>query len=131
MRLPGLGGQLYDKARGSPAGLVVIALAIGITAGVGAILFRDLIVWLTVLFTGHPDFSVADRQPYRRLPEIGRWFVLLVPVVGGLIYGPLIERFAREARGHGVPEVMLAVAAGGGRIRPRVSRSSGCPASTA
>jgi CIC family chloride channel protein len=40
-------------------------------------------------------------------------------VVGGLLYGPLIERFAREARGHGVPEVMLAVAERGGRIGPR------------
>src|SRR5690242_10991088 len=30
-------------------------------------------------------------------------------------------RFAREARGHGVPEVMIAVAENGGRIRPQVS----------
>jgi CIC family chloride channel protein len=41
--------------------------------------------------------------------------------VGGLIYGPLIHFFAREARGHGVPEVMLAVAERGGRIRPQVA----------
>ena len=31
---------------------------------------------------------------------------MLAPVVGGLLYGPLIHCFAREARGHGVPEVM-------------------------
>ena len=58
-------------------------------------------------------------------------FVLLedfgVPVPGetvliaGAVYGPLIQRFAREARGHGVPEVMLAVAENGGRIRPPVT----------
>lgn len=41
--------------------------------------------------------------------------------MGGLLYGPLIEWGAREARGHGVPEVMLAVAEKGGRIRPRVA----------
>ena len=46
---------------------------------------------------------------------------MVIPVVGGLIYGPLIYRFAREARGHGVPEVMIAVADEGGRIRPQVS----------
>ena len=39
---------------------------------------------------------------------------------GGLIVGPLIYFFAREAKGHGVPEVMEAVALRGGRIRPRV-----------
>jgi CIC family chloride channel protein len=49
------------------------------------------------------------------------WFVLVVPVLGGLMYGPLIYRFAREARGHGVPEVMLAVSENGGRIRPPVT----------
>ena len=42
-------------------------------------------------------------------------------MLGGLLYGPLIQRFAREARGHGVPEVMLAVAENGGRIRPPVT----------
>jgi CIC family chloride channel protein len=42
-------------------------------------------------------------------------------VIGGALYGPLIYRFAREARGHGVPEVMIAVAENGGRIRPQVS----------
>ena len=47
---------------------------------------------------------------------------MVIPVVGGLLYGPLIYRFAREARGHGVPEVMIAVAENGGRIRPQVSR---------
>jgi hypothetical protein len=44
-----------------------------------------------------------------------------IPVAGGLVYGPLIYRYAREARGHGVPEVMIAVAGNGGRIRPQVS----------
>ena len=35
--------------------------------------------------------------------------------------GPLIYYFAREAKGHGVPEVMAAVALRGGVIRPRVA----------
>ena len=46
---------------------------------------------------------------------------MVIPVIGGLLYGPLIYRFAREARGHGVPEAMIAVADSGGRIRPQVS----------
>jgi CIC family chloride channel protein len=47
--------------------------------------------------------------------------VLLAPVVAGLVYGPLVHFFAREARGHGVPEVMYAVARRGGRIAPQVA----------
>jgi CBS domain-containing protein len=42
-------------------------------------------------------------------------------VVAGLIYGPLVQKFAPEARGHGVPEVMYAVAERGGRIPAQVS----------
>src|SRR6185437_12285304 len=45
----------------------------------------------------------------------------LIPCIGGIVYGPLIYHYAREARGHGVPEVMIAVAENGGRIRPQVS----------
>ena len=41
--------------------------------------------------------------------------------MAGLLYGPLVHFFAREARGHGVPEVMYAVARRGGRIAPQVA----------
>ena len=47
--------------------------------------------------------------------------MVLAPALGGLVYGPLVQRFAPEARGHGVPEVMLAVAERSGRIRYRVA----------
>ena len=45
---------------------------------------------------------------------------LIPPVIGGMIVGPLIYFFAREAKGHGVPEVMEAVALKGGVIRKRI-----------
>lgn len=51
----------------------------------------------------------------------GPYYIILIPAVGGLFFGPLIYFFAREAKGHGVPEVMEAVAIRGGRIRPRVA----------
>jgi len=122
LRLPGnLGRRVYDWARGSQAGHVALALAVGAGAGAGAVFFRYLIQWFTVLFTGYPDYGGAGRVQNPFLPWLGIWFVVLAPVVGGLLYGPLIEWGAREARGHGVPEVMLAVAAEGGRIRPRVA----------
>ncbi len=52
---------------------------------------------------------------------LGKYYIILIPALGGLIVGPLIYFFAREAKGHGVPEVMIAVAKNGGRIRPRVA----------
>ncbi len=84
-------------------------------------LFRELIRWFTLLFTGHNDYSAAGHAVNPNVPWLGIYFVLLAPVLGGVIYGPLIQRFAPEARGHGVPEVMLAVAERGGKIRPQVA----------
>jgi CIC family chloride channel protein len=107
--------------RGSATGLVPLALIVGAGAGGGAVLFRYLILWVTELATGRRDYSNAGHVGSPHLPGLGIYFVLLVPVIGGLIYGPLIDRFAKEARGHGVPEVMLAVAERGGRIGPGVA----------
>jgi CIC family chloride channel protein len=101
--------------------MVVMALSIGIGGGLGAVAFRWLIFGVTWLVTGHEQFGQAGLAPSLHLPWLGIWFVLLVPVLGGLLYGPMIQRFAREARGHGVPEVMIAVAEDGGRIRPQVT----------
>ena len=106
---------------GARLGLVLMALVVGAGAGLGAAAFRWLIYAFTWLATGHDQFGQQGHAASLHLPWLGIWFVLVIPVVGGLLYGPLIQRFAREARGHGVPEVMLAVAENGGRIRPQVT----------
>lgn len=106
---------------GSRSSLVALALLVGVGAGFGAIAFRWLIGHATQLFTGTSDYSAAGRVPHPGLPWLGVFFVVLTPVVGGLVYGPLVDRFAREARGHGVPEVMYAIANRGGRIPGRVA----------
>jgi chloride channel protein, CIC family len=114
-------GPATGWLRGSRMGLVVMALLVGGGAGLGAVVFRWLIFGFTWLATGHQQFGQQGRVGSLHLPWLGIGFLLVVPVVGGLIYGPLIQRFAREARGHGVPEVMISVAEDGGRIRPPVT----------
>ena len=73
------------------------------------------------MLSGHPDYSAAGHAPHPWVPWLGPWFVVLAPAVAGLLYGPLIYRYAREARGSGVSQVMRAVAENGGRIRPAVA----------
>jgi CIC family chloride channel protein len=102
--------------------LVLLSLAVGIGAGLAAVAFRWLIVGATQLFSGSADYAGTQGHPANHwVPWLGPAFVVLAPAVGGLIYGPLVHRFAREARGHGVPEVMYAVARKGGRIKGRVA----------
>ena len=107
--------------RGSRAGLFVVAVLVGAGSGLGAVAFRYLIYFFTWLATGHVQFGQAGYTGSAHLPWLGLGFFVVIPVAGGLVYGPLIYRYAREARGHGVPEVMVAVAERGGRIRPQVS----------
>ncbi len=107
--------------REAKGGLLVLALLVGSGAGLGAIAFRWLIRTFTGLLSGHADYAAAGHAANAHVPWLGRWFVLLAPVAAGLLYGPLVQRFAREARGHGVPEVMYAVARRGGRIAPQVA----------
>ena len=116
-----LRGWAGSWLRGSRPGLFILALLVGIGSGLGAVAFRYLINAFTWVATGHAAFGQQGRVASTHLPWLGLAFFVVIPVIGGLIYGPLIYRFAREARGHGVPEVMIAVAENGGRIRPQVS----------
>jgi CIC family chloride channel protein len=88
------------------------ALIVGIGTGLGAVAFRFLI--RGVEWVGYDWFPSITQQ-------WGKAYVVIIPAIGGLIVGPLIYFFAREAKGHGVPEVMEAVALRGGRIRPVVA----------
>jgi CIC family chloride channel protein len=112
---------LLGALRVSPWGLAVLAVLVGVGAGLGSIVFRWLITTFTGVFAGHRDYAAAGHAANPHVPWLGVGFVVLAPAVGGLLYGPLVDRFAKEARGHGVPEVMLAVARRGGRINPAVA----------
>ena len=116
----GLNRSMNALAAGR-GGLVVLALLVGAGAGLGAIVFRWLIKTFTQAFSGHADYSAAGHAANPHAPGLGMWFLLFTPVLAGLIYGPLVYKFAPEARGHGVPEVMYAVARKGGRIGPQIA----------
>jgi CIC family chloride channel protein len=107
--------------RSSDAGLLVLALIVGAGAGGGAVGFRWLIKVFTLALSGHSDYAGLGHIANPHVPGLGRYFVIFAPVVAGLLYGPLVYFFAKEARGHGVPEVMFAVSRRGGRIAPQVA----------
>ena len=114
-------GRAAGWLQAGRGGLFLLALLVGAGSGLGAVVFRYLIYFVTWAATGHSQFGQQGHAGSAHLPWLGLGFFVVIPAMGGLLYGPLIYRFAREARGHGVPEVMIAVADNGGRIRPQVS----------
>jgi CIC family chloride channel protein len=95
--------------------LLGFALVIGLLAAFGALAFRSLIELFQYVFWA-PGASFVDRvaaSPW--------WLKMGVPVAGGLVAGPLIHSFGQEAKGPGVPEVILSVTARQSTIRHRVT----------
>ncbi|MBI4775895.1 MAG: chloride channel protein [Deltaproteobacteria bacterium] len=93
----------------------LLAIIIGILGGYGAVLFRHLIRGVQFLFyqNGSDFLQFAAEVPF--------YIKIAMPALAGAIVGPLVHFWAREAKGHGVPEVMEAVALKGGVIRRRVA----------
>ncbi|MEE9608439.1 MAG: chloride channel protein [Myxococcota bacterium] len=109
--------------------MVLVAVGCGLAGALGAVLFRFLIAFVqAAFFEGVAGVEALFEQgllaegsdPLTIAREVEWYWRLLLPAAGGLIVGPLIYFFAREAKGHGVPEVMAAVALRGGVIRRRV-----------
>lgn len=99
--------------------LAGLATTVGILVGIGAILFRYLLAFTNNIFLeGRIGFDYDPFAPF--LTSLG-WIAVFTPAIGGLIAGLLIYKFAQEAKGHSVPEVMEAMSTNEGKIRPRVA----------
>jgi CIC family chloride channel protein len=94
--------------------MAVLAVVVGTAGGFGAVGFRYLINFFQTLAYG------SSRELLDIITQTPWYLRLLIPTVGGLIIGPLVYFWAREAKGHGVPEVMEAVALKSGLIRKRL-----------
>ena len=94
--------------------LTLLAVLVGFLAGLASIAFRFMIQFFQQQLWRAPTIiSAVSSQPW--------YLTVLIPALGGLLVGPLIYYGAREAKGHGVPEIMEALIFRGGRIRNRVS----------
>ena len=94
--------------------MAVLAAIVGLAGGFGAIGFRYLIrVFQAVSYGSDGNLlELASSTPW--------YFRIWIPALGGLVVGPVVYFLAREAKGHGVPEVMEAVTLRSGMIRKRV-----------
>ncbi len=96
--------------RVTPSGPMLLglaAMAVGLAAGAGIWLFKQMIGWA---------HTAAFEWLAGALGRLGPWTVALLPAVGGLVVGWLWQRFVGHERYHGVAGVMEAVALAGGRL---------------
>ena len=94
-----------------------LAAAVGLVAGLVAYILYKLIGLFTNLFFFH-EWSTTFRSVGGH--HLG-WWVILVPVVGGLIVGVMAKYGSSKIKGHGIPEAMEAVLVNRSRIEPKVA----------
>ncbi len=94
--------------------MVLLAILVGLLGGLCAVGFRKFIELVQVQAWQMNAFTLDGIRAHPT------WQIVLIPAVGGLLVGLITHFFAKEAKGHGVPEVMEAVMLRGGRIRARV-----------
>ncbi len=100
------------KIKSSTWVAVIVSLLVGSLAGLFAVVFRVMIGWSS------KGYTATASSLFHFLP--GNTWKIFIPALAGLVVGPLVYFFAREAKGHGVPEVMESVALKGGKMRMRV-----------
>ncbi|MEO8849846.1 MAG: chloride channel protein [Casimicrobiaceae bacterium] len=97
--------------------VAALGAVIGAFATVSAALLLDLIRLFTNLFF-FGTLSIANRSPAEN--ALGAW-VIVVPVLGGLVVG-LMARFGSEKiRGHGIPEAIEAILFGKSKMSAKVA----------
>ena len=112
------GGMALQSTPGYRLGFVsVVAAVIGFTAGLIAFVLYNLIGLFTNLAFYH-DWSFHFRSPEAN--QLGPW-VIVIPVVGGLIVGVMAKYGSEKIKGHGIPEAMEAVLTSRSRIEAKVA----------
>jgi CIC family chloride channel protein len=94
-----------------------LAAGIGLIAGLVAYVLYKLIGLFTNLFFFH-TWSTTFKSVGSH--HLGAW-VILVPVIGGLIVGVMAKYGSSKIKGHGIPEAMEAVLTNRSRIEPKVA----------
>ncbi len=99
--------------------IIAMATVLGVAAGFIAEILRRLIAGVTNLaFFGR--FSFHEATPGDAVPHLGLW-VVIIPVIGGIIVGFMARYGSRAIRGHGIPEAMEQVLTNESRIPPRIT----------
>ncbi len=94
-----------------------VALVIGVGATFLAVILLRLIAISTNLFYYH-QFSLVSVSPAGS--SLGHWMII-VPVIGGLLVGVMARFGSDKIRGHGIPEAIEAILLNRARVDPKIA----------
>src|SRR4051794_41653266 len=107
---------------------VLLLGAMAVVIGAVSAFVAYALLWLIAVITNiafFGRFSSTLTPPSHN--HLGPW-ILVVPVIGGLIVGLMARYGSERIRGHGIPEAMEAILIGGGRMEAQdAGRKAGSP----
>ncbi len=128
-----IAGQIGDVVQSCKTGWLVlrhrgpskiqfwfIALMVGIAAGGAAVGFRIAIEWLQGVLYNAKD--VRSLQEF--IADVEWYFILLIPVAGGLLTGIVLHVFTPDGRARSVADVIEGAAMNNGRVGIRSGLAS-------
>jgi H+/Cl- antiporter ClcA/CBS domain-containing protein len=95
----------------------LIAIGLGGLSTILALALLKLIAFFTNVFFFH-TFDFVNRSPASH--TLG-WWVVLVPIAGGLVIGFMARYGSERIRGHGIPEAIEAILLNGSRVEPKLA----------
>src|SRR6202140_5458731 len=111
------GAPIAEPAQFRMVAVSFLAAGVGLLAGLIAFCLYKLIGLITNIVFYHR--FVADFISPRH-SQLGLW-VIVIPVIGGIIVGFMAKYGSSKIKGHGIPEAMEAVMVSRSRIAPRVA----------
>jgi CIC family chloride channel protein len=105
---------------------ILLGAIVGVAAGLGAVAFHQVLGWISHWLIN----DLANYYPPQAAgegavppPDAGpshRWILFALPILGGLVSGWLVFRFAPEAEGHGTDALIRSFHRLRGHIRKRI-----------
>ena len=120
-KTPRLIGRLATAPR-----WVLLGVLVGVVSGLGAVAFfyaLETVTHFAFSTLAHSPIPVPDGEKLFHDPPAQnpvRWIFFILPVIGGLVSGFLVYRYAPEAEGHGTDAMIDAFHNKQGKIRSRV-----------
>jgi CIC family chloride channel protein len=107
-----IGSPLYRFLIEKDPNMIILGGVVGVCTGFGAEFFRLLILFFR-------DIFFNGRFEFLNTTSLSWYLIILIPMAGGLLIGPLTYFFPAEAKGDGIPEVMRSIVLKNGVIKKR------------
>lgn len=96
----------------------LLAIVIGIaSSGIAFVLLRLIAFFTNLFFYQKLSFATGASPAGSSLG----WFIVAVPVIGGLIIGLMARYGSERIRGHGIPEAIESILLNGSRVQPKIA----------